>query len=458
MPMEWQLDRDRLADLLEQEEGRFVEDHPGSQQLFERGEKALLGGVPMPWMTEWASPFPVFAADAEGARFEDVDGNEYVDLCLGDTGAMTGHSPEPTVKAVADRASRGITLMLPTEDASWVAAELGRRFGLPRWQFALTATDANRFALRLARAVTDRPKVLVYAWCYHGTVDESFAIELEGQTRSRPDNIGPPIDTAVTTRAVEWNDLAALERALEPGDIACVLAEPAMTNAGIVLPDPGYHEALRELTREYGTLLIIDETHTFCAGPGGYTAAAGLDPDLLTIGKAIAGGIPAAAYGMTEEVAERIADHMRMLETTDVGGIGGTLAGNALSLAAARATLEEVLTDEAFGHMTEMAERFEAGVNEVLAAPAVPWNSVRLGCRVEYHFQSSPPRNGSEAVAANDRTLGRYMHLQALNRGILLTPFHNMALMCPATAESDIDRHTEAFEEAVAGLTAKPSA
>jgi glutamate-1-semialdehyde 2,1-aminomutase len=458
MPKEWQLDRDRLNDLLEQEEGRFVEDHPGSQRLFERGEKALLGGVPMPWMTEWASPFPVFAADAEGARFEDVDGNEYVDLCLGDTGAMTGHSPEPTVKAVADRASRGITLMLPTEDASWVAAELGRRFGLPRWQFALTATDANRFALRLARAITDRPKILVYAWCYHGTVDESFAIEVEGETRSRPDNIGPPVDPAVTTRAVEWNDLAALEQALESGDVACVLAEPAMTNAGIVLPDPGYHEALRELTREHGTLLIIDETHTFCAGPGGYTAAAGLDPDLLTIGKAIAGGIPAAAYGMTEEVAERIADHMRVLETTDVGGIGGTLAGNALSLAAARATLEEVLTDEAFGHMTEMAERFEAGVNEVVASQAVPWNSVRLGCRVEYHFQPSPPRNGSEAVAGADRMLVRYMHLHALNRGILLTPFHNMALMCPATTESDIDRHTEAFEEAVAGLTAKPSA
>jgi glutamate-1-semialdehyde 2,1-aminomutase len=420
MPKEWQLDRDRLADLLEQEEGRFVEDHPGSQRLFERGEKALLGGVPMPWMTEWASPFPVFAADAEGARFEDVDGNEYVDLCLGDTGAMTGHSPEPTVKAVADRAARGITLMLPTEDASWVAAELGRRFGLPRWQFALTATDANRFALRLARAITDRPKVLVYAWCYHGTVDESFAIELEGQTRSRPDNIGPPVDPAVTTRAVEWNDLAALERALEPGDVACVLAEPAMTNAGIVLPDPGYHEALRAHPRARDPPDHRRDPPSARARAA--TAAAGLDPDLLTIGKAIAGGIPAAACGMTEEVAERIADHMRMLETTDVGGIGGTLAGNALSLAAARATLEEVLTDEAFGHMTEMAERFEAGVNEVVAAHAVPWNSVRLGCRVEYHFQPSPPRNGSEAVAGADRMLVRYMHLHALNRGILLTP------------------------------------
>jgi glutamate-1-semialdehyde 2,1-aminomutase len=451
---EWNLDRNRLADLLEREEKRFVQEHPGSQRLFERGQGALLSGVPMPWMTEWAGPFPVFAASAEGAGFTDVDGNAYVDLCLGDTGAMTGHSPPPTAEAVAERAARGITLMLPTEDASWVAAELGRRFGLPRWQFALTATDANRFALRLARAITERPKVLVYAWCYHGTVDESFAIQVEGETRSRPDNVGPQVDLATTTRAIEWNDLPALERALEPGDVACVLAEPAMTNAGIVLPDPGYHESLRELTREHGTLLIIDETHTFCAGPGGYTAAGGLDPDLLTIGKAIAGGIPAAAYGMTEEVSERITAYLGGLEASDVGGIGGTLAGNALSLAAARATLESVLTEEAFGHMTEMAERFESGVNRVLASHEVPWNSVRLGCRVEYHFQATPPRNGSEAVEADDRTLGRYMHLHALNRGVLLTPFHNMALMCPATSEADVDRHTEVFEEAVVALGA----
>jgi glutamate-1-semialdehyde 2,1-aminomutase len=452
MPTDWRLDRDRLAGLLEQEERLFTERHPESRQLFERGEGAMLAGVPMPWMTEWASPFPVFAASAEGARFTDVDGNEYVDLCLGDTGAMTGHSPPATVSAVAQRAARGITLMLPTEDASWVAAELGRRFGLPRWQFALTATDANRFALRLARAITDRPKVLVYAWCYHGTVDESFAIEVEDETRSRPDNIGPPVDPAVTTRAVEWNDIPALERALQGGDVACVLAEPAMTNAGIVLPDPGYHDALRALTREHGTLLIIDETHTFCAGPGGYTAAEGLDPDMLTIGKAIAGGIPAAAYGMTEEVSERVGAYLGALEASDVGGIGGTLAGNALSLAAARATLAEVLTDDAFAHMTEMAERFEAGVNGVIAEHGLPWNSVRLGCRVEYHFQPSPPHNGSEAVAADDRALGRYMHLHALNRGILLTPFHNMALMCPATSEGDVDKHTEAFREAVEGL------
>jgi glutamate-1-semialdehyde 2,1-aminomutase len=446
------LNRDRLAGLVEREERRFIERHPRSHEVFERGQRALLAGVPMPWMTEWASPFPVFAGRAAGAQFTDVDGNDYIDFCLGDTGAMTGHSPPATASEVAERAASGITLMLPTEDASWVGEELARRFGLPRWQFALTATDANRFVLRLARAITARPKVLVYAWCYHGTVDESFAIEVEGETRSRPHNIGPPVDPALTTRTIEWNDVVALERALGAGDVACVLAEPVMTNAGIVLPEPGYHEALRELTREHGTLLVIDETHTFCAGPGGYTAAAGLDPDLLTIGKAIAGGIPAAAYGMTEEVADRIAAHMGRLEASDVGGIGGTLAGNALSLAAARATLEEVLTDEAFNHMIDMAKSFEAGVNRVIASHGMPWNSVRLGCRVEYHFRAEPPRNGSEAVAADDRILGRYMHLHALNRGLLLTPFHNMALMCPATTEADIDRHTAAFEEAVAAL------
>lgn len=446
------LDRNRLAALIEREERSFIERHPRSRELFERGRRALLAGVPMPWMTQWASPFPVFATSAAGARFMDVDGNEYLDLCLGDTGAMTGHSPPPTAAAVAERAAHGITLMLPTDDASRVAEELARRFGLPRWQFALTATDANRFALRLARAITARPRILVYAWCYHGTVDESFAIEVEGETRARPDNIGPPVDPALTTRAIEWNDVDALERALAPGDVACVLAEPAMTNAGIVLPDPGYHEALRGLTLEHGTLLVIDETHTFCAGPGGYTAAAGLEPDMLTIGKAIAAGIPAAAYGMTEAVAERVTAHHRMLEASDVGGIGGTLAGNALSLAAIRATLEEVLTDAAFDRMIRVAERYETGVNEVIAARRVPWHATRLGCRVEYHFRPTPPRNGSEAIAADDAMLGRYMHLHALNRGILLTPFHNMALICPETTDADIDLHTAAFDEAVASL------
>jgi glutamate-1-semialdehyde 2,1-aminomutase len=406
----------------------------------------------MPWMTEWAGAFPVFVAEASGARFTDVDGNSYVDFCLGDTGAMTGHSPPATAEAIADQAARGVTLMLPTEDSAWVGQELGRRFGLPYWQFALTATDANRFTIRLARAITGRPKILVYAWCYHGTVDETFAISVDGETRSRPDNVGPPVDLAETTRAIEWNDVDALDATLAEGDVACVLAEPAMTNIGIILPEPGYHDALRALTREHGTLLAIDETHTLCAGPGGYTRAHDLEPDFVTLGKPIAGGVPAAAYGMSAEVADRIGNYLGTLEASDVGGIGGTLSGNALSLAATRATLERVLTDEAFERMIALGARFEAGVNDTIAAHGAPWHATRLGCRVEYGFRESPPRNGSEAAATTDRELERFLHLHALNRGILMTPFHNMALMCPATTEADVDDHTGAFGEALDAL------
>ena len=344
--------------------------------------------------------------------------------------------------------------MLPTEDSAWVAGEMSRRFGLPFWQFALTATDANRFTIRLARAITGRQKVLVYSWCYHGTVDETFAIAVDGATVSRPDNIGPPVDPSVTTVAVEWNDVAALEAALASGEIACVLAEPAMTNIGIVLPEPGYHDSLRALTREHDTLLVIDETHTICAGPGGYTAANQLDPDFLTIGKPLAAGVPAAAYGMSAEVADRVLEHNDLLEVSDVGGIGGTLSGNALSLAAMRATLENVLTEEAFERMIGLGERFEAGVREVIESHDLPWHVTRLGCRVEYAFSPEEPRNGGEAAAAQDRDLDRFLHLHALNRGVLMTPFHNMALISPATTEADVDLHTEAFAEAAGDLAA----
>ena len=378
------LDRDRLRQVLQIEEERFVATHRRSGELFEEAKGSLLAGVPMPWMTEWAGPYPVFAASAEGAHFTDVDGNEYVDLCLGDTGAMTGHAPAATVAAIAEQAGEGITLMLPTEDSAWVAGEMSRRFGLPYWQFALTATDANRFTIRLARAITGRQKVLVYSWCYHGTVDETFAIAVDGATVSRPDNIGPPVDPSVTTVAVEWNDVAALEAALASGEIACVLAEPAMTNIGIVLPEPGYHDSLRALTREHDTLLVIDETHTICAGPGGYTAANQLDPDFLTIGKPLAAGVPAAAYGMSAEVADRVLEHNDLLEVSDVGGIGGTLSGNALSLAAMRATLENVLTEDAFERMIGLGERFEAGVARGDRVPrtALARDPTRLSRRV----------------------------------------------------------------------------
>jgi glutamate-1-semialdehyde 2,1-aminomutase len=451
------LDREPLRDALRAEEERFAATHRRSGELYEEAKGSLLAGVPMPWMTEWAGPHPVFAAGAEGAHLTDVDGNEYVDFCLGDTGAMTGHAPRPTVEAIAEQAKRGITLMLPTEDSTWVGTELHRRFGLPYWQFALTATDANRFTIRLAREITGRPKILVYSWCYHGTVDETFAIEVEGETRSRPDNIGPPVDPAQTTVAIEWNDLEALDAALSGGEIACVLAEPAMTNIGIVLPEPGYHDALRSLTREHGSLLVIDETHTICSGPGGYTAAHGLEPDFVTIGKPLAAGVPAAAYGMSDEVATRVLSKGRALEVSDVGGIGGTLSGNALSLAAMRATLESVLTDEAFAQMIALGERFEAGVREVIDPRRLPWHVTRLGCRVEYAFSPDQPHDGGEAAAAQDRDLDRFLHLHALNRGILMTPFHNMALMSPATTQEDVDRHTEAFAEAVRDLFSRPT-
>lgn len=445
--------RARLHTLLQQEDTRFIASHTASQSLFERAKTHLLDGVPMNWMVRWASPFPVFVREAQGAHFTDVDGHRYLDLCLGDTGAMTGHAPAATVAAITAQLNRGSTFMLPTEDALWVAEELTHRFGLPYWQTTLTATDANRFALRLARQITGRHKILTYNYCYHGSVDETFATLENGVTVPRTGNVGPAVNPTETTRVIEFNDLDALEAALAPGDVACVLAEPVMTNIGIIHPDPGYHAALRELTRRTGTLLIIDETHTICTGPGGYTRAHSLEPDMFTLGKPIAGGLPAGVYGLSAEVAARIRATTDY-ENADVGGIGGTLAGNALSLAAMRATLSSVLTEEAYAHTIPLADRFTAGVESVIAEFNLPWIVKQLGCRAEYWFRATPPRNGGEAAAAVDVELDRYMHLAALNRGILMTPFHNMALMSPATTEADIDYHTQVFRETVAALLA----
>jgi glutamate-1-semialdehyde 2,1-aminomutase len=448
------VDRDRLARLQAREDERFDREHPRSKELFKRAGASMLAGVPMHWMVEWASAFPVFVAEAAGARFTDVDGNEYVDLCLGDTGAMTGHAPAATADAVSDQIRRGTTLMLPTEDAIACAEEFARRFGLPYWQFALTATDANRFTIRLARQATGRSKILVHNWCYHGSVDETFiTIGADGTPQTRPYNIGPAVPVPETTRVVEINDLDGLERELAHGDVACCLFEPALTNIGIVLPDESYHAAVRELTRKHGTFLVIDETHTLCAGPGGYTRAYDLDPDFLTVGKPLAGGIPAAAYGMSEETAARVVAGLPQ-GPVDVGGIGGTLAGNALSLRAMRATLEQVLTVEAYGRMIPLAERFTDGVCEAIGRHGLDWYITRLGCRAEYGFQRERPRTGGEAAASMDHELDRFMHLYALNRGVLMTPFHNMALMSPATTAADVDRHTAVFAEAAAELVA----
>ena len=448
------MDRAHVERLTAAEQDRFVAEHPRSKDLFERARAVMPGGVPMSWMSKWPGPFPVFVDEATGAHFRDVDGHDYVDFCLGDTGAMTGHSPGPTVATVRDQVGRGITAMLPTEDSVLVGEELTRRFGLPLWQFTLSATDANRHAIRYARHVTGRPKVVVHDYCYHGSVDETFAaLDADGRTVARRGNIGPPVDPSETTIVVEFNDVAGLEAALATGEVAAVLCEPALTNVGIVLPDEGYHAALRELTRRYDVLLVIDETHTLSAGPGGYTRAHDLEPDLMTMGKAIAGGIPAGAFGMTAEVADRIARSIA-LEDIDVGGIGGTLAGNALSLAAMRVTLTEVLTDEAYGRMLPLGDRWSDGVDAGIARHGLPWHCNRLGARGEYTFTATAPRTGAEAHASGDFALEQFLHLYALNRGILLTPFHNMALMSPATTAADVDRHTEVFDQALAALTA----
>ncbi|MET7454865.1 transaminase [Streptomyces sp. NPDC005574] len=447
------MDRQRLHDLLVRERAQAERLCPRSKDAHARAGH-LFGRVPMTWMNKTAGPFPRYLDGARGARVTDIDGHEYIDFCLGDTGAMAGHSPAAVAEAVQHRFAvrGGATAMLPTEEAEWVGAELTRRFGLARWSFSLTATDANRWAIRLARAVTGRPKILVNSYSYHGSVDESLiVVGPDGQGAARPGNVGAPCDVTLTSRVAEFNDLEQLERELAHGDVAAVLMEPALTNIGIVLPEPGHLAGVRELTRRHGTLLINDETHTFSAGPGGCTAAWGLEPDLLTIGKAIGGGIPAGAYGLSAELADRLLGRDD-LDLVDMGGVGGTLAGNALSVAAMRATLEHVLTDDAFARMSALSERFEAGVRAGIDAHELPWSVSRLGARTEYRFADPAPRNGTESAAAADPELEDFLHLFLANRGILLTPFHNMALMCPDTTERDVDTHTELFAEALAAL------
>ena len=445
----------RLAPLFAAEAERFTLAHPRAAALAARAGESLLGGVPMSWMQRWASPVPPYAVSARGAQITDADGQVYLDFALGDTAAMAGHAPAALVRAMTAQLENGATTMLPSEAAIDAAEELTRRFGLPLWQLCLTATDANRFVLRIARAITKRPKVLVHNWCYHGTVDETFAIArpggAAGAAQTRPGNTGPQVDPATTTRVVEINDLAATEAALAAGDVAAILIEPALTNIGIVLPEAGYHAALRELATRYGALLIADETHTISMGPGGATAAWGLDPDLLVIGKAIAGGLPGAAYGMRRELADKISGELQRDEI-DTGGIGGTVSGSVLSAVAIRTTLREVLTDAAFPQMIAGANRWADGVEEVFARRSVGWSVTRLGARAEYHFTPEAPRSGGEAAAAVHHEMERYLHLHALNRGIIMTPFHNMALFSPATPHSAADQHSEALDAAVAAL------
>ncbi len=446
------VDRKRLSSLMRAEIARFEQERPRSRELFDKARHRMPDGVPMLWMAKWPGPWPVYVDHAQGAHFTCVDGIDHVDLCLGDTGAMVGHSPKPTVDALSAQLAKGITTMLPTEDAEIAAGMLAERFGVPMWQFTLTATDANRAMIRYSRAVTGKKKVLVMDYCYHGSVDETFAtLDDNGAVVERRGNIGAPVPPSETTVVVPFNDVPALEAAFATGEIACVLVEPAMTNIGIVLPEPGWHDALRELATRHGAVLIIDETHTLCAGPGGMTQRDGLRPDAVVVGKTIAGGIPAGAYGMTQELGDKVRSSLH-LEDIDVGGVGGTLAGNALSLVGIRATLGEVLTPESYPAMIDQATRWTQGVSQALEDWNVPWQVTQLGTRAEYSFLPHAPHDGGEAAHADDFELQQYLHLHALNRGILMTPFHNMALMSPATSSQDVDAHTAHFREAVESL------
>ena len=448
------IDRAHLKKLTAIEEERFLKLHPKSGALFEQAKEVMPGGVPMSWMAKWPGAYPVFVESAHGARFTDVDGIEYVDFCLGDTGSMTGHSPAPTVAAIIEQMQHGFTAMLPTADAVTIGQELTRRFGLPLWQFTVTATDANRHSLRYCRLITGKSKVIVIDKCYHGSVDETFAtLDAAGNTVKREGNLGAPVDLDQTTRVVEFNDLAAMEAALAHGDVAAILMEPAMTNIGIVLPDDGYLKAVGELAKKYEAIWIIDETHTISVGAGGMTAMYGLKPDILTIGKAIAGGLPTGTFGMTHEVATKIKERTSR-EIIDTGGIGSTLAGNSLSLAAMRATLTQVLTDAAFAKMVPLGSRWCDGVDAAIKEFDLPWHCSRLGARGEYLFQSTAPKTGKEAADAGDFELEQYIHLRMLNDGFLITPFHNMALVSPETTEADIDAHTAAFRAMCADLVA----
>ncbi len=451
-----------LALLIARETESFIAAHPKSAAQASALAQHWLSGAPMHWMRDWATPFPIVVEDAEGATLTDIDDNIYDDFCLGDTPGMFGHGLQSVARAVGEQARRGTTYMLPTETAAEVGALLAQRFGLPLWQATLSASDANRALIRWARAVTNRPVIVVFDGAYHGMVEDCFVELREGRTRMDRGLVGQVHDMTRTTRAIPFNDLGALEAALAQGDVAAVLCEPAMTNCGMILPEPGFHQRMRALTKMAGALLMIDETHTLSTGPGGASKAWGLEPDALCIGKAIAGGFPAAVWGVSAAFAERIStagfQPAEEKSRQDAGGpyrsgIGTTLAGNAAGLAAIRATLTEVATEQAYAAMHAGAEYLVAGLNKLIAARALAWCVVHIGARAEIVFAPAPPGNAAAMRAAlAQRELNHALHLYLINRGVLIAPFHMMMLVSPATTGTQIDRLIAALDGFVAEM------
>ncbi|WP_396270083.1 aspartate aminotransferase family protein [Ideonella sp.] len=443
----------RIQALLAQERATYAQRNPRSQALAAAASQHLMFGVPLHWMSDWGTPFALHVDHAQGARLHDVDGHSLVDFCLGDTGAMFGHSPPVVAQALSQRASRGLTAMLPGEDAAAVGALLAQRFGLPTWQFAMTATDANRFVLRWCRAATGRKVLLVFNGCYHGTVDDVFVDLVNGQPQQRDSLLGQVQDLTTTTRVVEFNDLAGLQAALAPGDVACVLAEPVMTNIGMVLPEPGFWEAAQALIRRHGSLLVMDETHTISSGPGGYARAHGLQPDAVVVGKPLGGGMPCAAYGFSATLAAQ-AEAAKRQAPPGHSGIGTTLTANLLAMAAMRATLTHLMTPEVYAPMLKRAATLAEGLKQVISRHGLPWCVTHVGARAEFQFCATAPRNGSEAGAAMDAELEHALHLALLNRGVLITPFHNMMLVCPDTTDADVACLLQAMDEVLSLLKA----
>ena len=430
----------------------FIRVNPTSAAWAERANHHLLFGVPLHWMRDWGTPFALHVAHANGVHVTDVDGHRRVDFCLGDTGAMFGHSPEPVARALAHQARRGLTTMLASEDAALVGEQLSQRFGLPMWQFALSATDANRYIVRWIRAATGRKTILVFNGCYHGTIEDVFVDLVDGQAVQRNSLLGQVHDLTEHTRVVEFNDLVALEAALAPGDVACVLAEPVMTNIGMVLPAPDFWEQAQTMIRRHGTLLVMDETHTISTGPGAYAQAHGITPDAMVLGKPVGGGVPCAVYGMSAELAERA---VQAKEQAPPGhsGIGTTLTGNVLAMSAMRAALTEVMTPVAYEHMRALAEQLAKGLRQTIARHGLPWCVTQVGARVEFQFNPTPPTNGTEADRILDSELEHIIHLGLLNRGVMITPFHNMMLTSPATTAADVQRLLEALDAVLMRIT-----
>jgi glutamate-1-semialdehyde 2,1-aminomutase len=445
------IDQDRLAAFAVTEARRFAKSRPKSAAVHAAGAAHWLGGVPMHWMRDWSSPFPLVVARAEGARIEDIDGYELDDFCLGDTGSMFGHSPAPVARALRRQARRGLTYMLPSADSAEAGAQLTRVFGDFRWQIAATATDANRYALKVARAVTRRPKVVVFDGAYHGTLDETMVALEGGQTVPRPGLVGQVFDLRKAAVAVPFNDLAALEAALQTGEVAAILTEPVMTNSCMVLPEPGFLDAVQALATRHGALFILDETHTLSTGRGGYAQVHGLKPDALVVGKAVAGGLAAAVWGLSPALAAGFAE-AESRRSPGHSGMGTTLSGNPMQFAALCACLTEVMTPKAHARMERGAARLEAGLARVIARHGLAWHVVRVGARVEFICAPGPLRNGAEAARAHHPRLEGALHLGLVNRGCLIAPFHNMMLVSPVTKKRQIDRLIAAFDEVLTQL------